>query len=74
MTPRQSRMARAALGWSRIVAAAKMGIAHNTLVNFETGRYAGEPETRAAIRRAYEGAGIMLTDRGIEVVDGSLVQ
>ena len=38
------------------------GIHHNTVNSFETGRYAGRPETIVAIRKALEKAGVEFTN------------
>jgi transcriptional regulator with XRE-family HTH domain len=55
-------MARAALGWSLQDLAEAAGIHRNTASNFETGRYAGEPENVEKIRKALEKAGIEFTN------------
>ena len=34
------------------------GVHRNTITNFETGRYAGDPETLATIKAALERAGV----------------
>lgn len=51
-------MARAALNWSLADLAEAAGVHRNTISNFETGRYGGEPEKLAAIQRALEAAGV----------------
>ena len=38
------------------------GIHHNTVNSFETERYAGRPETIAAMRKALEKAGVEFTN------------
>jgi hypothetical protein len=38
------------------------GIHHNTVNSFETERYAGRPETIAAMRKALEKAGVEFID------------
>jgi transcriptional regulator with XRE-family HTH domain len=55
-------MARAALNWSLTDLASAAGVHRNTISNFETGRYAGTPESLAAIRDALEEAGIVFTE------------
>jgi len=60
--PAQVRMARAALNWSLRDLAKVAGVHRNTISNFETGKYAGEPETLDAIRAALEEAGIEFTN------------
>ena len=51
-------MARAALNWSLAQLAEAAGVHRNTISNFETGRYAGEPDKIAAMRQALEMAGV----------------
>ena len=58
MKPVQSKMARAALGWSISRLAEAAGVHHNTVANFETGRYGGDAETIAALRSALEDVGV----------------
>lgn len=64
MKPAQVRMARAALNWSLQQLSEAAGVHRNTISNFETGRYAGEPATLDAIRAALEAAGIEFTNGG----------
>jgi transcriptional regulator with XRE-family HTH domain len=59
-------MARAALYWSVEQLAEAAGVHRNTISNFETGKYAGDPETRAAIKRALEAAGVVFTEENGE--------
>ena len=47
------------LGWSSRRLAEEAGIHHNTVTTFETGKYAGKPETVAAMRKALEKAGVV---------------
>jgi transcriptional regulator with XRE-family HTH domain len=56
--PAQVRMARAALNWSLAELAKASGVHRNTISNFETGRYGGEPDKLAAVRAALEAAGV----------------
>jgi transcriptional regulator with XRE-family HTH domain len=58
----QVRMARAALNWSLQQLSEAAGVHRNTISNFETGRYAGEPATLEAIRTALEAAGVEFTN------------
>ena len=51
-------MARAALNWSVRDLAEAAGIHRNTVTNIETGRYAGDAETLAAIVGALKRAGV----------------
>jgi DNA-binding XRE family transcriptional regulator len=60
--PAQVRMARAALEWSLAQLAEASGVHRNTISNFETGRYAGKPESLDAIRAALEAAGIIFIE------------
>ena len=62
MKPVQSKMARAAVGWSIKDLADAAGVHANTIANFEVGRYRGDPETLAAIRQALEGAGVQFIE------------
>ena len=62
MKPAQMRMARAALNWSLRELAEAAGVHRNTISNFETGKYAGDPATLAAIRTALEAAGVEFTN------------
>jgi transcriptional regulator with XRE-family HTH domain len=55
-------MARAALGWSLEDVAKAAGVHRNTVYNFESGRYAGEPENVEKIRKVLEKAGIEFTN------------
>jgi transcriptional regulator with XRE-family HTH domain len=57
-------MARAALNWSLQQLSEAAGVHRNTISNFETGRYAGEPATLEAIRTALEAAGVEFTNGG----------
>jgi transcriptional regulator with XRE-family HTH domain len=58
VTPSQVRAARGLLGWTVRDLAKAADIHHNTINNFETGRYAGKPETLAAMREALDKAGV----------------
>ena len=51
-------MARAALNWSLADLAKASGVHRNTISNFETEKYGGEPDRLAAIRAALESAGV----------------
>ena len=51
-------MARAALNWSLQELGRAAGVHRNTISNFETGKYAGDPETLKKLRKALEKAGI----------------
>jgi transcriptional regulator with XRE-family HTH domain len=60
------RMARALLNWSLDQLAAAAGVHRNTISNFETGKYAGDPGKLAAIRRALESSGVIFVDENGE--------
>jgi transcriptional regulator with XRE-family HTH domain len=62
VTSAQVRGARGLLNWTVRDLAEKAGVHRNTVTNFETGRYVGDPETLAAIRRALEKAGVEFTN------------
>ncbi|POR41957.1 helix-turn-helix transcriptional regulator [Methylobacterium sp. V23] len=51
-------MARAALNWSLADLAAAAGVHRNTISNFETEKFAGDPAKLAALQAALEGAGV----------------
>ena len=55
-------MARAALNWSLEDLAKAAGVHRNTISNYETGKYGGDPETLAKMRKALEAAGIEFTN------------
>ncbi|WP_253203601.1 helix-turn-helix domain-containing protein [Methylosinus sp. KRF6] len=59
MQPEQMRAARAALNWSLERLAEASGVHRNTISNFETRKYDGEPEKLAAVKRALESAGVI---------------
>lgn len=58
MKPAQVRMARAALRMTLEQLAAASGVHRNTISNFETEKFAGDPATVEAIRTALEAAGV----------------
>ena len=62
MKPAQVRMARAALNWSLADLAKAAGVHRNTISNFETEKYAGEPDKLTAIRAALESAGVIFVE------------
>jgi transcriptional regulator with XRE-family HTH domain len=70
--PEQSRTGRALLNWSLDDLAAASGVHRNTLSNFETGKYLGDPNTVSAVRRAFESAGVLLVDENGEGVGARL--
>jgi len=60
--PAQAKMARAALGWTLDDVAKAAGVHRNTVSNFELGKYGGDPETLAKMRKAFEAAGLEFTN------------
>jgi len=60
------RMARALLNWSLDQLAGAAGVHRNTISNFETGKYGGDPEKLAAIRRVLESSGVVFVDENGE--------
>jgi DNA-binding XRE family transcriptional regulator len=62
MTSAQVRMARAALNWTVRDLAKAAGLHRNTITNIEVGRYAGDPETLAAIKAVLRRAGVDFID------------
>jgi transcriptional regulator with XRE-family HTH domain len=62
VTSAQVRMARAALNWSVRDLAEAAQIHRNTVTNIETGRYAGDAETLAAIVAALKRGGVEFLD------------
>jgi transcriptional regulator with XRE-family HTH domain len=62
MKPEDTRMARAALNWSLEQLAQASKVHRNTISNFETGKFAGDPAKLAAIKRTLEAAGVIFPD------------
>lgn len=58
ITATQTKMARAALGWSADDLADRAGIGINTVLRFETNKQVPRRATLAVIRQAFENAGI----------------
>jgi transcriptional regulator with XRE-family HTH domain len=71
MNGKWCRAARALLNWSQAELAAKAGIGHNTLQNFETSSdfASTSPATVAAIRRALEAGGAIFRADGVDSAD-----
>jgi transcriptional regulator with XRE-family HTH domain len=72
MQPEQMRAARAALNWSLDRLAEASGVHRNTLSNFETRKYHGEPDKVAAVRCTLEAAGVIFADEGGAAAGASL--
>jgi transcriptional regulator with XRE-family HTH domain len=66
MRPEQTRTARALLNWSLDQLAEASGVHRNTISNFETGKYGGDPEKLAALKHALESAGVIFVDENGE--------
>ena len=66
LTVMQSKMARAALGWSMKDLAERSGVSANTIDRFENGRAAPIPANLKALRQAFEAAGVRFTETGVE--------
>lgn len=64
LTPAQSRMARAALQWSLEQAAAAAGVSRRTVLRFENEHRDIQAELIAALRGAYQAAGVRFIDEG----------
>lgn len=62
MKPEQMRMARACLNWSLDQLAEASGVHRNTISNFETGKYAGDPEKVAMVKSTLESRGIIFIE------------
>ncbi|HKR25443.1 MAG TPA: helix-turn-helix transcriptional regulator [Allosphingosinicella sp.] len=57
-------MARAALQWSLEDAGAAAGVSRRTILRFENDHRDIQPELVAAVRRAFEAAGVRFLDAG----------
>jgi transcriptional regulator with XRE-family HTH domain len=66
MKPEQVRMARALLNWSLDQLAAASGVHRNTISNFETNKYGGDPAKVAAVKAALASHGIIFVDENGE--------
>lgn len=67
ITPTQSRMARAALGWTVRDLAKAAEVAVATVNRFEMGHAVPNRLTAKAIQQTFETAGIRFTDHGVEL-------
>jgi ribosome-binding protein aMBF1 (putative translation factor) len=59
ITPKQCRMARAAVGWTTRQLAAASEVGEATVKRFERGVVDPNRSTNTAIQRAFEGAGVL---------------
>lgn len=64
LTAEQSRAGRGLLDWSQNDLAEKSNLGHSTIRNFEAGRRVPGINNLAAIRRAFEQAGVIVIDEG----------
>jgi len=71
MSPEQSRMARAALGWSLTRLAAEANIGRATVARFELGEQVQSDSVDAMVR-AFTAAGMELLDAGRPLKAGGL--
>jgi transcriptional regulator with XRE-family HTH domain len=68
ITPRQCKMARAALGWSVLELAKRAKVSGATVNRFEVGRARPVPATLQVIRHAFEAAGVQfMDDQGVRI-------
>lgn len=63
MTPRQCRMARAAINWSRDDLAEASGVSWRTITRFEAGESVLPPRVQK-LRHALEAEGVLFVDSG----------
>ena len=61
ISPAQCRAARALLNWTQEKLAEKVGVAHKTIHSFESEQRTPHKFSRAAIKQAFEEAGIEFT-------------
>ena len=67
ITPKQCRMARAALDWSQLDLAERSGVGSTSIKKFELGTTV-RPLLVAQLRRSMEAAGIGFIDEGVTVL------
>jgi hypothetical protein len=70
ITPKQSRAARALLGWDLARAAAASEVNQRSISNFEGERTGLSRHTMRALVSAYQAAGIVFTEHGLELKPG----
>lgn len=66
LTPAQSRAARGLLDWSQTELAARSNLSESTIRDFEKGRRVPSVNNLAAVRRAFELAGVIIVDENGE--------
>lgn len=71
ITPAQSKMARAAIGWGVRDLARQAEVGVSTVTRFESGEHVPTKANLAAIRRALEEAGVEFIDRGVRLRDNA---
>ncbi|WP_245436640.1 helix-turn-helix domain-containing protein [Mesorhizobium tamadayense] len=64
LTADQSRAARGLLNWSRVRLAARSNLGEATISDFENGHRIPSPRKLAAMRQAFERAGVVFTAGG----------
>jgi transcriptional regulator with XRE-family HTH domain len=62
ITPAQSRAARGLLDWSQTELASRSNLSESTIRDFEKGRRVPSLNNLAAVRRAFEAAGVEFTN------------
>ena len=67
LTPKQCRMARAGLEWSRAELSKRSGVAQATIAEFEKGSRQSYPRTVRDLRKALEMGGAAFTSNGVAV-------
>ena len=66
LIPEQCRAARALLDWTQDDLAARAEVSRSTVRGFEGGQHDLHRATTAAIRRAFEAAGVIFLEAGLE--------
>lgn len=66
MLPEQLKAARALLNWSLERLARESGIHRNTISNFETRKFGGEPDTLATIKHTLENTGVIFPEENAQ--------
>ena len=66
VTPAQSRAARGMLDWSQTDLAHRSNLSESTIRDFEKGRRVPSVNNLAAVRRAFEDAGLIVIDENGE--------
>ncbi|TIN90781.1 MULTISPECIES: helix-turn-helix domain-containing protein [Mesorhizobium] len=64
LTAQQSKVGRNILKWSQVRLASRCGVSEGMIRDFENGVRTPKPNKMAAIRQAFEEAGVVFTDVG----------